>query len=220
MSIVFLSYTLDINTPSYGSSMSLSINYDKDMQSGDSCNTQAWNIPNHLGTHIDAPKHFALQGRTIDEYGADFWVCKKPYLLELEEIKSKELISIDHIKPFAIDKNIDLLLIKTGFSELRFNSAYSMHNPGFAPQLADYFRKEFPELKMIGFDVISLGSFAFREIGREAHKNFLDHSRPILPIEDMDLSSLGKETYLKKVIVLPLRIKSADAAPCTVIAEI
>jgi kynurenine formamidase len=74
---------------------------------------------------------------------------------------------------------------------------------------------------MIGFDFISLSSYAHRDLGREAHRAFLaeleidgDNKDPILIIEDMDLSKI--KICLSKIIVSPLRFEMADGAPVTV----
>jgi len=38
-------------------------------------------------------------------------------------------------------------------------------------------------------------------------------------IEDMHLLHLQPGDHIKRVIVLPLRVKTGDGAPCTVVAE-
>ena len=79
---------------------------------------------------------------------------------------------------------------------------------------------------MIGFDFISLSSYTNRELGREAHRAFLnksfsglnkDCSKPILIIEDMHLASL-KECP-NKIVVAPLRYDRSDGSPVTIISE-
>ena len=220
MSNIFLSHTINEITPSYGGGTSLCIDHIKDIKEGDSCNTQLWQLPNHLGTHVDAPRHFSEFGLTIDQYSPDFWLCKSPHIIELSEISPKEIITPNHFFNFSIPQNIDLLLIKTGFGAYRQDNRYIYENPGFAPELADYLREHFSDLKMLGFDIISLTSFAFRDVGRLTHKQFLARESPILPIEDMDLSNICNETLLRSVLISPLRIDNADAAPCTVFAEL
>ena len=98
MKTAFLSYSLDENTPAYGNGPSLQVAKDKDMQAGDSCNTQTWHLPNHLGTHIDVPRHFVGSGQTIESFKADFLICQCPALIELAEVKAKEIITKDHVK--------------------------------------------------------------------------------------------------------------------------
>lgn len=220
MSYIFLSYNLNERTPAYGGGESLRVEQIKSMELGDTCNTQFWYLPNHLGTHIDAPKHFDRSGFSIDIFNADFWVSKNPFWIEIKKIKEKEIITSKHIDNIDIPNDTDLLLIKTGFAEWRGHECYYKRNPGFAPEVADYLRGRLYSLKMIGFDVISLSSFAARDLGRKAHRAFLDHDRPILPIEDMELSALQAEVAIEKVFVIPLRVQGADASPCMVLGEI
>ena len=85
--------------------------------------------------------------------------------------------------------------------------------------MAEYLRKTFPMLRIMGFDSISLSSFANRDVGREAHKAFLENDRPILPLEDMDLGRIENKSVINKVITAPMHVQSADGSPCTVFAE-
>jgi len=116
----------------------------------------------------------------------------------------------------AVPNTIDMLVIKTGFCRLREKDIYWKKNPGFTPGLATFLRERFPHLRVFGFDLISLSSFAHMEAGHEAHKAFLDHPNPILLLEDMDLSIIDNNVKLKQVIVSPLVVEDADGAPCTV----
>ena len=71
---------------------------------------------------------------------------------------------------------------------------------------------------MTGIDWISISPYQDRELGREAHRVFLDQkgrNNPVLLIEDMDLSC--DLTKLRELWVLPLRVEKIDSAPCTVI---
>ena len=90
--------------------------------------------------------------------------------------------------------------------------------PGFAPILANKLREKFPNLKVIGMDFISLTSYQNRELGREAHRMFLGGDRPILLVEDMDLSKIMNSP--KSISCLPLLINGLDGSPVTIIASI
>ncbi len=220
MEFIYLSHVLDETTPAYGDGASLIREQGNQMAAGDSCNTQVWHLSNHIGTHIDAPRHFCRDGAFLDTYPAEFWVCSSVFCLEAGDIKNKDIISPSSLPLDEVPENIDFLLIKTGFGDLRGTREYMMENPGFDPDLADGLRSRFPKLKMIGFDSISLSSFASRSLGRMAHKAFLDHEAPILIVEDMDLSQIGQGIAIQEVMVMPVRVKKSDAAPCTIIARI
>ena len=217
---LFLSHFLDDRTPAYGGGNAFQSIKTKDMTKGDSCNTAQWTLSNHIGTHIDAPRHFSQEGNTLDDYPADFWVFHNIAILDVSPVSPGHILSDKDLAIENLSVDTQLLLIKTGFSDLRTKPVYWHNNPGLHPNLADYFREYLPKLRVLGLDVISLSSFAQRALGREAHKAFLDHQRSILVIEDMDLSQLSSETRFNRVIVAPLRVAGSDASPCTVISEV
>ena len=76
-----------------------------------------------------------------------------------------------------------------------------------------------PNLRIFGFDSISLTGRQFRNEGKEAHRVFLVKNN-ILVLEDMDLSQLVKSAVIEEIIVSPLRFQNADGAPVTVFAKV
>ena len=218
---IYLSYPLDENTPAYGGMQgNFSVMSEKNMEQGDSCNTSRWTLSNHIGTHLDFPRHFVRTGSTIDEYPIDFFVFNKIGFIDISPVPKAHIISWQDIESENLPYDIDILLVKTGFGEKRNDSIYWKENPGFFPELAHNLRESFPQIRVLGFDLISLSSLMHREIGRKAHKCFLDHQRPILPLEDIDLSGVSGSFKFNQLIVAPWMVCKADAVPCTVIAEI
>lgn len=220
MAYRFLSYVLNEATPAYGDGPSLAVEQTRDMSRGDTCNTQVWHLPNHVGTHIDMPRHFSRTGAGLDGFPADFWICNQVCHILLAPAGPGRIITPLDLKSHTLPQATDLLLLETGFGALRGEPAYMMENPGIDPKMAVFLRKTCPCLKMIGLDMISLSSFTARDLGRQAHKAFLDHHAPILIIEDMDLSQLSEKVRIEQVIVSPLRVTCGDGSPCTVIAKI
>ncbi len=218
MKWMFLSYPLSMDTPVFGGGYGMRIQALKQMESGDSCNTSYWNLPNHLGTHLDFPKHFIQNGRNGSDYNADFLVFNHSWIIDLENVEPGEIISAEQVKDFFIPHEVELLIIKTGFCKNRDKAVYWQKNPGFSPQLAKFLKDTFPDLKVLGFDSISIASFVHRQTGRKAHKSFLEGDRPLLLLEDMDLNHVWADASFKQIIVAPLRVAKTDAAPCTVLA--
>jgi arylformamidase len=218
--LIYLSYFLDINTPAYGGGETFQSVPLSSMENGNSCNTSKWTFPNHTGTHIDCPRHFSPNGKTLSDYPAGFWIYSSVYLVDISPIKPRQLIDFSFFRVDSIPEKVEILFIKTGFGKFRQDSVYWESNPAFAPSLADNLRSRFSKLRVIGFDTISLSSWKERIMGREAHRAFLDHPQPILLLEDMDLSRVGFHTSFKQVIVCPLAVAQADAAPCTVLANV
>ena len=211
---------MSTETPAYGGGKSLKSESVKDIEKGDSSNSLCWSFSNHLGTHIDFPSHFVNEGHTVSDYHPDFWIFQHPFLVDLSPVGPGTIISTENCNYNRIPVETDLILIKTGFCNLRNKAVYWKNNPGVSPELAFVLRENFSKLRMIGFDSISTSSYTHRKIGREAHRAFLNHNRPILLLEDMDLSKIDQKTVFDHIIVAPLRVENSDAAPCTVLAEI
>lgn len=208
---------MDHTTPIYGGGQGISISSDRSILKGDTANTKLITLYNHSGTHIDFPNHFFEQGKTADNYSADFWIFENPYLV-FRKAEENEIFFLSDDEMKKIPSEIDFLIIKTGFGEFRGEDKYWKYNPGFAPRFANMLRDKFPNLKVIGMDFISLTSFQNRELGREAHRMFLGGDRPILLIEDMDLSKITNSP--KSILCLPLLINGLDGSPVTIIASI
>ena len=72
---------MDHTTPLYGGGKGISISLDRSILNGDTANTKQLSFQNHSGTHIDFPNHFFENGKTAENYTADFWIFEKPFLI-------------------------------------------------------------------------------------------------------------------------------------------
>jgi arylformamidase len=215
MGWIYLSHFLSEETPGFGGTYEFSRQAKKSISSGDSSNSFEFRMLNHHGTHMDLPKHFVDGGKSMADYKASDFVFQKVglvhYPASVDEILTSKILS-------GVPTDIELLLLKTDWTRFRGRDRYWKNNPGLAPEFAKELRSKFSEIRAIGFDFISLTAFQHRELGRQAHRDFLGGTQPILIIEDMNLTSL--ENAPTKVIVAPLLIDKADGAPVTVIAEL
>lgn len=228
--IVFLSYMLDKNTPTYGNRNKFLIEKKSNILKGDVVNDSFISTTVHIGTHIDMPYHFYKDGQTIEDFNANFWIFSKKEILFVElKVENGELIIKDELI-YELEKivlnsqfsilNYKLLIVKTGICHIREDEKYWKENYGFAPEIYDYLIEKFTNLRIFGFDSISVSCFKDRMIGREAHKRFLNPKRPILLLEDMDLRYINKNINLNKIIIAPLRIAKCDGLPCTIIGVV
>jgi len=219
-SYIYLSHPLHANAPAYGGGNAFKTEQDKRISHGDSCNTSKWSLSSHAGTHLDFPRHFSTAGRVLDDYDPSFFVLENIHVVDVSPVQPGQIITSDDLDISDVPADTELLLIKTGFSKYRAQPVYWQRNPGFHPDLAGQFRKQFPLLRIIGFDSISLSSFTNRELGREAHKAFLDNARPILPLEDMNLEKIDNQSKIRRMVAVPLHVQGADGSPCMVLALI
>jgi kynurenine formamidase len=216
-----LSHTLEKNTPSYGNRDKIFIRINSAIKVGESANSSCWIFSNnHIGTHIDVPRHFSDNGFGVADIPvSDLFF----YTVELVNIpcSSARLINEVDFQQLDINPDVDLLLIRTGYENKRCEEAYWNDNPGLSPDLACYLRANFPFLRCIGFDFISITSWKYRKEGRLAHKAFLcpdDNSKTLLAIEDMSLQHISRP--VKRVMIAPVYVEDDNGAPVTIFAEL
>lgn len=218
-----LSYPVNTATPMYGSAPGPEIIPFRRIADGDTSNSYMISIHNHTGTHIDAPRHFFENGKPISSYSSEELRFDQPLMIDCPK-DSAALITNDDIK-HASDmlQNSDIVFLRTGFGRFRNDETYRTHNPGISPETILWIRKEFPGVRCIGIDCISISSFQHRNEGREAHRSaFIEKpgfGDPLLLIEDMKLDMLPEER-LETVFVLPWQIVGLDSAPCIIMAKI
>lgn len=216
MKYKYLSHILEKKLPVYGGNGLMDIAAVRSIAKGDSANISRFSMNNHWGTHIDMPKHFFEQGRSVVDYPADFWFFRSPKVIKIALKPSEVLRCGAWMK--AISLKDDILLFRSNWSLKRGRRIYSLENPGIHPDVGICLRKKYGNIRAIGIDWISLSSYQDRKLGREAHKAFLDPKgigKPVPIIEDMKLEDVSAS--LKEVYIFPLRVKGMDSAPCTVI---
>lgn len=213
---IFLSYILNDNTPTYGNRNKFDQIKKSDISKGDIANDTFISTTVHIGTHIDMPYHFYEDGQTIEDFDASFWILKKPLILEVkqDELTIDEKL-VDKLNAIE-DIGYDILVVKTGICYKREVEEFWSENYGFHPDIYDYLIENFPNIKILGFDSISVSSFKNRKLGRKAHKKFLNPENPILLLEDMDLRNIDENTKFEKIVISPLRILKCDGLPCTI----
>ena len=89
-------------------------------------NAQYIQTSNHMGTHLDAPRHFVTSGMTIDEIPMD-WLYGPGVIVNLDE----ELDDLDVYTPEMIEKHV----------EVQNGDILVLH---CAPRCPSYFGVDFP----------------------------------------------------------------------------
>ena len=214
----YLSLTHWINetTPSYGNKGGFTRSSLSAINEGKTANSEEWVLNNHLGTHIDFPKHFDDKGLSSSDYDKPFFVFDQVGIVVLEKaVLPGHLIIVEDIidQVKSLPESTEILLLKTHFEEYRGQDIYWEQNPGYQEALAVLFREHFTSLKAFGFDSISLTSLNHRSTGKKAHQVFLKHEDPILIIEDMSLSMVTNKTKAQKLFIAQFPISNTDGTP-------
>lgn len=216
---IYLSHFLDSNVPTYGDEDKIVVTPKSVISKGETVNMYSLQLTNnHIGTHIDLPKHFFDCEKGVKFYNPSTWHFQNVELVDIPRSNSKLIFSDD--LPDSITTDVDLLLIRTGYEKFRSENKYWNDNPGLSSEMAIFLRKKFPKLRAVGFDFISLTSWKHKDEGLKAHLNFLDPSqREIFIIEDLKLLELSDRIIIDLTAV-PWLIDEIDSAPVTVIARV
>jgi len=179
-------------------------------------------VPDHFGTHFDAPAHVNKGAPRIAELPVEHFIHHEVLLLDIPK-KAAECVMDTDLLPY--EKQIaecTLLLIRTGFGKLKFTEplVYQNEGPCIHPKCSEYLVKNFPKLRTIGLDFLSIGS-PCNDLSADAHQMLLGcHTEHyITGIEDMDLEAAGNRK-IRSVVAAPLRIVGADSGQVCVIADL
>lgn len=220
---VHLSHILDPDGPHWPSSPTLSYDHHSVLGEDGDSNDYISHLPNHFGTHMDAPRHFVPDGVTFAELPAERFNFDGDEILLLdipEKGAPKSIVTIEDMEPYLEDfEGIRMLLIRTGFERYRTENpeVYMSEGPCLDPDLCKWLATE-TRVQCVGFDWISVGA-PWNDLGTEAHRQLLGYYRDnfITAIEDLSLEPVG-DAWIDFITLGPLRIKGIDSSQVSVTA--
>lgn len=218
------SYNLSVSSPVWpGNPPAATVEPFESIGRGDHANTFRINLFTHSGTHIDVPLHFNPNGKNAIGLGIEEFIFYKPLVLKIEKM-DRELITVEDLEPHKETiAACDMLCIYTGWAKLREEDPerFATTGPGVSNLAVEYLVTQFPSLRALGLDLISLGSAANIEETIKSHKTVTGRGavdgKFIIVIEDMIIDQ--KLGDAKRIYTWPLFIEGADASPVTIVAE-
>jgi arylformamidase len=172
-----------------------------EIANGDQCNLSQISTTAHIGTHMDAPRHYLPGAAGMETMPITASIGRARVI----EIQDPEIIRISELEPYRLAKG-ERALFKT-------------RNSGYAWK-SDEFRKKYvhidPEgarylvecgVQTVGVDYLSVGGF--ESGGPETHRILLEAG--IWIIEGLRLEHVEPGEY--ELICLPLKILGGDGAP-------
>ncbi|GAB4172577.1 MAG: arylformamidase [Calditrichia bacterium] len=158
-------------------------------------------MSSHTGTHLDAPRHFIPDGKTLDEYSVqDFMLMAA--VVEWNGVRDQVIEQIKFIK--REHPKVEAILFRTANSEKarnEFERDFQAIDEEIASLLVEM------KFKLVGIDYLSIEKFDTEDY--PVHHILLNAG--LLILEDVDLRMIEKGIY--QLIVLPLKWDSADGAP-------
>ena len=200
MKIIDISVPLSANIPIWPGSHGFSQIQRNSISNGCQSNMTVIDMDIHVGTHIDAPFHFLMEGKTIDKIPLNE-LCGDAFVLDARDEK---IISEMVLIGGNIPQNTKRLLIKTNngywWKQKSFNQSYVGLSANGAQWLVDY------GIKLIGIDYLSVANFDEIQI---VHEILL--KKDIIIVEGLDLTEPNRGSY--EFSCLPLKMVNADGAP-------
>jgi arylformamidase len=167
------------------------------MERGDMGNNSTIHMGIHTGTHLDAPRHGIIDGKTIDKMPLSDAIGPARVI----EINDTEAIKAQELKQYQFKRG-ERVLFKT------INSSNYWKTNEFVPDFV-YIATDAAQIladsgvKLVGIDYLSVGG------PPETHKIFL--SAGIWLLEGLDLSAAKAGNY--NLLCLPLKLLGVEGSP-------
>lgn len=182
----------------------------------DGINVQQYSLNTHLGTHLDAPRHFVPGGQTIDDISLDR-VSGSGVILDVTK-ESPEAVTVSDVEaaPGEVRED-DIVVLSTGWEEKYGTPEYEPH-PWMTPELAEWFVET--GVKLVALDVLTPDiPWSHRP---EGWNSFPVH-RELLGNGVLVAENLGNLTPLTgrrlDVFGFPIKILGGDGAPARFVAR-
>jgi arylformamidase len=168
---------------------------------GDPCNLSQFCSSAHIGTHMDAPRHFLADGHGMESMPLDAVIGPARVIA----IQDPDLIRVQELEPHRLRQG-DRVLFKTRNSDHLWKTndfqEQFVHIPqDTAAYLADL------KVRTIGIDYLSVGGY--ETDSAETHQALL--SAGIWVIEGLNLQHVEPGDY--ELVCLPLKLVGSDGAP-------
>jgi kynurenine formamidase len=142
-------------------------------------NAQYIQTSNHMGTHLDAPRHFVTDGMTIDEIPMT-WLYGPGVIVDVsDEMDNLAVYTPEMIEKRVEVRNGDLLVLHTGwhrfaqFGDTPDEERYIHMHPGAHPDMVAWLLEK--EIHIWGVDAISTDHPMNLPIGRFLGKGTFGH---------------------------------------------
>jgi arylformamidase len=168
---------------------------------GDPCNLSEISTTAHIGTHMDAPRHYLEGAAGMETMPIEASIGRARVI----EIRDPGVIRTSELEPHQLAKG-ERVLFKTGNSERCWNTDHFQEKYIYiSPETARYLAER--GVQTVGVDYLSVGGFETG--GPETHRILLQAG--IWIIEGLILKDVAPGEY--ELVCLPLKIIDGDGAP-------
>ncbi len=126
-------------------------------------------VGSHLGTHLDAPFHFFLDGESLDAFPVEFFSGQgarlnlaplvgpdSPRYRERVDLSRPVALTVSDLAPFEpIFESVPIVLLSVGWSSRVGTTEYYEDFPSLSPDVCDWIA-DYPKLRILGLETPSL----------------------------------------------------------------
>jgi len=207
MKIYDISVDIEADMPVYPGDPKLHLETVQSFEKGDAYELHQITMSNHVGTHVDAPRHFIPDGSSITEIPLEVLNGR----VRVVEIHNPEKIDVPELQELVVVDDFRVLF-KTRNSLLwgsqkEFQKDFIYLTEEGAGYLAEN------GIKLVGIDYLSIDRFGDDE--HPVHKILLGND--IVIIEGLNLAEVEEGEY--ELVCLPMKLTGMDAAPARVLLK-
>lgn len=159
-------------------------------------------VGSHCGTHADAPAHVFPDGRTLDQFSAEFFMGSATVV----DCRDVSVITMDTLQEAPYLTKADFLFFMTGWSKYWGTPQYVSGYPVLSDEAADFIARI--DCRGVGFD--TLGPDEPDDVTLKNHRKLMASGHRIL-IENLNL--IGEcPGGVFHFVAFPMLWKNADAA--------
>lgn len=176
-------------------------------------NATTLTLYSHCGTHMDAPRHFLPEGRTLDQQALST-CCGPARLVDLIPVQPRELITVERFTAQSGEVQPgERILIRTGWHKRFPLPEYRDELPRISLELAEWLVDQ--QVALIGVEPPSVADVNNRQELTDVHQTLFRGN--VLIVEGLaNLDQIQSEHF--EFIALPLRIMNGDGCPVRAIA--
>jgi arylformamidase len=205
MKIYDVTVALSNDLPVYPGDPPINISRTQSLEKGDIARVSHISFSTHIGTHIDPPSHFMMDGLSLDRVPLEVLIGPAR-IIDAGDVDSIDAALLERTELEGATR----VLFKTR------NSNFWRESKGFREDFV-YLETEAAELlvkrgvQLVGIDYLSIEKFNFDR--PSTHWTLLGNN--VVIVEGLDLSEIAPGDY--ELICLPLKIKDGDGGPARVV---
>lgn len=214
--VVDLTHTMEVGMPAWPTQARYSSVIYESYDYGDPAIHSGITLSEHTGTHMDAPKHFVKNGKSIDQLSVKTLLGRGVFV-EADYIAPKETYPLNDMIDFEKEngeiRKGDIVMFHFGWDKkwsIQPNGGpYLKDWPGVSKEVAEYLKDK--EVSAVGCDALSLDAFG---ADNHCHHILLGNGIPIIE----NLVNLSLLPVFSFVIGLTNKFKDGSGSPLRIYA--